>query len=262
MVTLTAEGMNRLTTDKSERLEKLNKLLSEPFDQTNPKHMDALKHYVDDFEFSTNQMYLFQGIGKGLYPAACTWFTGFFLPVPDFVTYFSTAFFYLGVIGHTLQNFRVNDFHAQLEEMKSIYTWSLKAGKVTYENTIENTSKLLNPDIQRMIKLLAPLCTTDFMLAWPKVIEEPRASEGILPAFHRIYSIFAPAPKPTAAEHRVHELKVEVETRALDKNALKAAQDAISYFAPLLMAKVQTPLTTVKELSETAITHFAHSKRA
>lgn len=62
-----------------------------------------------------------------------------------------------------------------------------KNGQQKYDGT-DNTAILTNPDIQRLIKLIAPLCTTEFMLAWKKVSEDEQPKSTIWTSISSAYS--------------------------------------------------------------------------
>ncbi|MCL9684312.1 hypothetical protein [Legionella maioricensis] len=263
---LNASKMSEIATERAKRTEKLRVLTSTPFDLDNKEHTGALKNYIDSFELTVNQMYLFQAMSAGLTTWGGSWIVGFFLPIPDFANYFLTAVLYFGVAGYILERFSMTDFFEQLAEMKTIYNWCLKNGQENYGSAADNTQNLAYPDIQRMIKLISPLCSTEFMLAWPKEAKEEDQKGGLSSVLSTGYSIvsstfslFSSSTKPKIDLNRIRELKVNVETRNFDVGVFNGLEQAIKYFATspdfreLMTAKIRQPVETVKQMVPSAI---------
>lgn len=259
---LSAVGMAEVEAARAKRAEALRTLTAVPFDLNNKTHTKALKDYSDQFELSVNQMYLYQALSTGLTAYSGSWVVGFFLPLPDFVNYFLTSFLYLGVAGMILERFSMTDFYEQLNEMKTIYNWCLKNGNVNYSADIDNTDTLAYPDTQRMVKLIAPLCSTDFMLAWPRVTAQTEQTSGMVSsafswgfgALSSASSLFYSSPKVSQDQlTRIRELKSNVETRSLDVGIYTGLEQSIKYFATntefrvMLKDKVSQPIQSVKE---------------
>ncbi|EHL28984.1 hypothetical protein [Legionella drancourtii] len=266
---LNPEGMMEIANAKNERVSTLKNLIAQPFDVNNLEQLAKIKKYLNDFEFSANQMYLFQGMSTGIKAWGGSWLMGRILPIPDFASYFLTAFLYFGAAGYILQKFNTNDFHDQLEEMKTIYNWCLKGNKEVYDEA-NNNEKLNHPEIQRMIELLAPLCSTNFMCVWPKVTDESGPTSGlgiVVNASQKLYSrFFSATPQPS---DKLKALQIKVENGELALNAFSGAEKAIHYFATdpnfraTLMAKVQIPIDYAKGmLPEMLTAGFSHSKAA
>ncbi|BCA95626.1 hypothetical protein TUM19329_19870 [Legionella antarctica] len=253
--------MSEIATERAKRTEQLRSLTSSPFDLDNKEHTRALKNYIDNFELTANQMYLFQAMSSGLTTWGGAWVAGFFLPIPAFANYFLTAVLYFGVAGYILERFSMTDFFEQLAEMKIIYNWCLKGGLENYNPVVstENIDKLAYPEIQRMLKLIAPLCSTEFMLAWTKEItaeEQTRGLSNVLStgytALSSAFSLFSTAAKPVADLNRIRELKVNVETRGFDVGIFNGLEQAIKYFATspdfrdIMAAKIRQPVETAR----------------
>lgn len=260
--------MAEVAAARAKRAETLRKLTAEPFDLKNKTHVKALKEYTDQFELSSNQMYLYQALSTGLTAYSGSWLVGFFLPIPEFANYFLTGFLYLGIAGLILERFSMTDFYEQLDEMRTIYNWCLKGGNANYGSDIDNTDNLAYPDTQRMVKLMAPLCSTDFMLAWPRVVEQTEKSNGMVSnALSWGYSVwtatssfFSTAPKTNQDQlMRIRELKSNVETRSLDVGVFAGFEQAIKYFVTdtefrnILKEKLSQPIQSVKEYIPKAI---------
>jgi hypothetical protein len=221
-------------------------------------------------------MYLYQAMSTGIK----TWFGSFvvgrFLPIPDFANYFLSAFLYLGTAAYILERFSMTDFYEQLQEMKAIYSWCLKNNNEYYNSDIDNTKNLNVSNIQRFIKLLAPLCETEFMIAWPKEVVETNETTSVLSktlsagylAVASSYSLFFRSAAPTVNQNRIRELKINVETRGLDVGVFNGLEQAIRYFATnvqfreLLTAQLKRPLDLVKQVIPESIMETFHPKMA
>ncbi len=164
---LNSIGMAAMEAERKAKKQSMDALTSIPFDLKKVEHIQALHQYLAKFELSVNQMYIYQAMSTGLTAWCGSWVVGFFLPIPDFARYFLTVGLYLGVGGCLLESFSLTDFYEQLNEMKLIYNWCLKNGLSNYLCIIDNNEKLDYPDIQRMIKLMAPLCPKEDMIVWP-----------------------------------------------------------------------------------------------
>ncbi|WP_392537149.1 hypothetical protein [Legionella sp. 227] len=260
---LTVDGMSAVEKAKKDRAEALRSLTSTPFNVNDEKQQAALKKYINDFEYNANLMYLFQGMSTGLTAWGGSWLAGFLLPIPEFAKYFLSMFLYCGAAGYILQNFSLADFHNQLDEMKVIYNWCLKKNQPEYDGT-DNTEILSNSDVQRMIKLMAPLCPTEFMCVWKKVTSAEETKTSIWSGFYHAYSLFS-APKTDVDLNRLQDLKASVERRELDVGIYKGVESAVRYFATdshfreLLIAKVQQPVEQIKGMLPSVVS-LGHSK--
>ncbi|KTD05161.1 hypothetical protein OQJ19_15735 [Fluoribacter gormanii] len=263
MGTLTVDGMTAVEKSKKDRAEALKALTSKPYNVNDDEQQAALKKYINDFEYHANLMYLFQGMSTGLTAWGGSWLAGFLLPIPEFANYFLSMFLYCGAAGYILQNFSLADFHSQLDEMKTIYNWCLKKNQTEYDG-VDNTNILSNPDIQRMIKLMAPLCSTEFMLVWKNVTATEETKTSIWSSLYNAYSLFS-SSKSDVDLNRLQDLKASVERRELDVGVYKGVEGAIRYFATdthfreLLMAKVKQPVDQIRDMLPSVLT-FGHSK--
>lgn len=261
---LNAAGIAEIELEKARKKEELRVLTSIPFDLNNATHAQALNKYVDDFELSANRMYLYQGLKEGFYALfglIGLKFIGVFITIPEFVQYAFSTVFYIGVIGHILQNFSTNDFFEQYKNTQFVYNWCLKNGKERYSEDIDNSDKLANPDIQKMIQLLAPFASVDFMMTWPKETAGESQPKSLLSsALSMGYSMFshlggsssAPMPSPDQ-QQRIRELKRNVEMRTLDVGVFDGTTHALKYFSTRpevaeLWGKVQRSVQTIKEI--------------
>lgn len=261
---LTVEGMADVEKAKEDRANALKELISKPFNLNDDKQQATFRKYINDFEYNANLSYLFQG----MYPGRKTWYGSWLarlvLPLPEFAHYLLTMFICVEATGYILQNFSISDFHSQLEEMKTIYNWCLKNKQITYDGSTDNTTTLSNPDVQRMIKLMAPLCPTKFMLAWKNVTAEEETKTSIWGSVYNTYSYFT-APKPTVDLNRLQDLKASVERRELDVGIYKGVENAVRYFATdthfreFLITQVQRPVDQIKSMLPSILT-LGHSK--
>lgn len=255
MGVLSVEGMAAIEKSKKEHIDALNLLTSKPFNINNAQQIIELKKHIGNFELSVHQMQLFQGMNTGWKAWGASWIVGTLLPIPDFARYFISLSLYCGIAGFVLQCFNQNDFYNQLEEMKIIYNWCLKKNLNKYDGT-DNTAILSHPTIQHLIKLIAPLCSTEFMLVWKKItaVEEPKSTLGSAVSY--AYSLFA-QPKVTVDSNRLQDLKASVERRELDQGVFKGCEEAILYFATnpsfrdLLKTKISQPIAQAKALVPT-----------
>ncbi len=261
------KGMAAVKKERELRVESLDKLTLTPFDLANSDQQLALKKYIDAFELSANQLYLYQAMGTGIKTWIGSWAVGRLLPIPDFVNYFLTAVLYFGVAGYMLERFSMTDFYEQLEEMKALYNWCLKNRHEICPASIDNTQKLYSPEIQRLIKLLAPLCDPEFMIAWPKEVVKTEENGGWSKTLTAGYSALTAtlsmfsrsAPQPTMDQHRLKELKISVETGGLNLGVFSGFEQAVRYFATstdfrgMLASKIQRPLEMVKQVVPAAI---------
>lgn len=258
---LNPSGMQEIDEMAEKRAEELRVLTSTPFNLKNTQHTKALKKYIDNFEFIANQMYLLQSMSDSVKPLFGTWLAGYVLPIPNFANYMVTSFFCLCCAGWMVEGLRRTDFSLQRKEMQILYNWCLKGGKEKYDSAIDNTETLAHPDIQRMVKLMAPLCTTQFMLAWEKEtrVEEQKGgwsnvlSSGYT-AFTSTVAFFSSSSKPNIDLNRIYELKVKVETRDFDVG-LFSFEKSLKYFATsqefrdLMAEKISGPINIVKNIA-------------
>lgn len=268
MSKLTAEGIEQIRQEKSIRKANLNQFMSQPFAPSNEEQLKILRKYSNEFEFTLNQMYLFQAMSTGITAWGSSWLVGMLLPIPEFANYILSSFLYLGITGYILQKFNTTDFYNQLEEMKALYNWALKDGSDSYDGKTDNIEKLNTPEIQHMIKLMAPLCSLEFMQAWPKITEKHEVKTG----FRAVYDVgqqlygrfFSTTPEPS---DKLKPLQTMVETGALSINTMEGLEQAIRYFTTstycreLFKGKLQQPLEQLKGmLPELVTSAFSHPK--
>lgn len=272
MEDLNADGMDEITKRKAARGDALNKLMSKPFDVKDKEQLQTIKKYIDEFEYVSNQMFLIKGISNGLKAWGASWVIGRILPLPEFVNPIFAYCLYFGVASWLLGGFRENDFHSQVEEMKSIYNWCLKGGKTVYDES-DTSNKLNLPEIQHLIEVLAPLCRPDFMRVWPKVTAEAQTTSGvwaIVDSGQKFYShmagFFYSAPEQS---DKLKTLKIKIENDECKLNALTGADKAIRYFISspyfkeIMMEKVMAPVQYVKDkIPEVITSSLTHQKIA
>jgi hypothetical protein len=207
--------MNAIEEKSKERATALSLFLAKPFNLDNSEQLKTIKKYNDDFEFALNQTYLFQAGLHGM-PLG---FIGYILPLPQFVTHSFAGVFWLGAASLILKCYSIKEFNEQLLEMKEIYKW---CSNNIHE--IDKSKTLSNPEIQRLIKLIAPLCDTKFMVTWSPVESlASKQDDGWINMLWR--------NKPTIEANHTRELKSGVEKRSFDVGVLQGLFQAITYFS-------------------------------
>lgn len=258
---LNHSGMKKITNRKRNRADNLHSLTDKPFNINNTDQVSALNKYLDDFELNVNQMYLFQGLSSQIKTHFAAILIGS-VALPGFINSVLTSSFYLIIMSHFLQKYKMDEFHNQLNEMKKIYNWCLKNGQEVYSCSIDNTTKLANPDIQRLIKMLAPLCSRKFICVWPNITEksEPKSALGtVIEVSRNIYSRFF-ITNPQSDQLKLLQTKVEKDDLSL--NAFQGLCSSISFFTSKERIKAQASksIEYVKELPETLISGISHYK--
>lgn len=257
-----AQGMAKVKAQKAARHQQLKELMQNSFDSTNPEQQQKLQQFINEFEYNRNQMYMYQALSSGVKIYLGGWAAGWLLPIPEFVKVFFSAFLYVGVLTYILQEFSINDFEANCEEMDALYNWCLKDKKEIWDSSIDNSNKLALPHIQKLIKLLAPFHAKEFMICWPQEtntqIKENSAWGRVATtgykALRATFSMFSPASQHTTAmEHTIRDLKVQVETEQLNVNIFNGLKTALEYFTSdpyfknLLTTKVRSSLPSVAQ---------------
>lgn len=229
-------GMAALIAEKEKRSEDFKKLLSTPFNPASHEQINALNKYLTEFECTMNQMYLYEALRQGIKAWAGLWMITKIIPFPGELNILFPAFFYLGVMGYILDGFTTTNYTNQFIEITSLYNWCLKNNESTYDGRIDNTQVLSLPVIQKMVKLIAPLCSTEFMVVWPKVVNAPVVQPGyiswIVSSAVSVASTAATLfykPSETASPDLL-QLKMQVETKAFHLNTYGGFKHAIDYF--------------------------------
>jgi hypothetical protein len=269
MTKLSASGMEEVKKQKAERERDIRELTANAFVSTNIEQRKKLKQYVDAFELSANQLYLFQAMGTGLQTWAGSWIVARLLPIPEFLNNLLTSFLYLGVAGYILQNFSIKDFYEQLEQMKSLYIWSVKNGQDDVD------TNLSCPETQRLLKLIAPLTSSEFVISWERQSPEAQPAPGILStgyaALSSTFSLFyrSQAKDTEHNRNKVRDLKIQAETRGFDVSVFTGFKQAMEYFASsqefrdLLSHKFSRPINLIKSVvPSSVIENFSAPKQA
>lgn len=219
----------------------LQNALQQPFSLENPQHLEFVKKYLNEFDLICNQMYLYQALSESLKIWGSVTALGFMVYVPNLISYCSSIFLYTGISGLMLENFRKTDFYDELTIMKQVYNWALKNNNDSYDSNSDNTAKLANPIIQRLVKSLAPLCTVDFMLAWVRETQTTEAQQNagsfdVMKIMKGTVSIVTNPRSFFSSKHTnvdlnvVRQLKTAVESRLLDMKTLDGLESALKYF--------------------------------
>ena len=163
MPDFTTEGMEEVGKINEERLRELRQLIATPFNPTNKKQIRLLDDYLNRFELSANSMQLYRNLENLFIWGIVYSFAQVIIPILPDLKYTIL----IGWVCSKLKNHRLKESEMELQEMKIIYNWCLKNGDNVYNSKINNDQNLANPSIQRLIKLLAPICRVEFMMAWP-----------------------------------------------------------------------------------------------
>ena len=206
------------TAKYEDRVKHLHALKRKNFSDLTPDDRKTLEEFIDDFEFQANLRYLYHGTSFLTHPqliaseflaSTSYWLTSMVITYPEFVKNF-ICFTVLSSVANLLGNMRnERKFPLQLVDMKEIYNWIFKGSEDTY-NGQDNSQVLQDPLVQRLISLLAPFVTPEFMIVWQKI--QPDAQPGM---FSRMYNsaassisarFFNPAP-----EDPLQKLKISIE---------------------------------------------------
>jgi len=259
MEMLTAEHMQAISDEKKLNKTALKSLLQTPFDTLNSDQMQKFKQRLDHFEFSLNRSRIINSMTSLLTVWGSSWLWAVVLPTPDFAEILLNYALYVGLAGLTLRSFSMNEFHEELEEIKQIYNWALKDGQENYMPSCNNEAALKNPDVQRMITFLAPLCEPEFMIAWDKLTENVSSQEwAVVRAARWGASWFSsPAPVEKSADAKLKALKLQVENGELKNNLIDGLKQSLEYFATnpyfrqmiseTALQAAQQPLNKIKE---------------
>lgn len=273
MAELNAKKMDLIEKEREDRTMRLKQVVSTSFDVNNAQHIDTITKYNDAFELNANLMYLYQAMNTGLAAWGSCWIIGLVIPLPTFITSIATTAFWTGLLGLGLNKLSLNDFSEQRSEMKELYQWCFNKKESEPVNLKTNNDLLLNnPEVQRMIKLMAPWCETQFMIAWDpvnKINEQTHVMSNVISAGYlalKSTCSFFSVPQEPINKNKINELKKDIETRAYDLGIFKGAEQAIGYFATsaefktFMTSKIQEPLGMIKEQIPAVIQEIAFAK--
>ena len=275
MPKLSGNALQVYRDKKREQSQFLAELMKNPFNIEDPEHLKILKRYIDEYELQLHQMYFYQALGELVNCWAGFWALSFLLPVPDLITDLLAYGLYAGVGGWVLENFNYSNFMEQTSEMQQLYNWALKGNNHKYDESIDNEAKLENPEIQRLIHVLAPMSSPEFLLAWKPIVgKQPEnnswmssiynASSYVSNTTYNALTYFSrqPTVDPSMAA-KIQQLKSAVELGELQKGSFEGFKQAIEYFATstefrdLMKEKglnlVQEPIAMLKEKAPTHV---------
>jgi len=281
MPKLSGEALQVYRDQKRDKQQFLAELMSTPFDLEKPEHLKALKRYIDEYELQLHQMYFYQALGELVNCWAGFWALSFVLPVPDFITDLLAYGLYAGVGGWVLKSFNYSNFMEQTSEMQQLYNWALKGNNHKYDDSIDNEAKLENPEIQRLIRVLAPMSSPEFLLAWKPIVgKQPENNSWVSSVYnagsyvtsttYNAFTYFSQQPTidPSMAI-KIQQLKSAVESGEFRKGSFEGFKQAIEYFATstefrnLMKEKglnlVQEPIAMLKEKAPSKVSAFAAS---
>jgi hypothetical protein len=219
--------------DKASHHHKLRELMNKPFDANNPNHMKAVKRLVDEFEYQSHQMYVYQALGEMVNLWGASWALSYVLPIPEFLTYTLSYGLYIGGASLLLKNFNYSNFMEQTTEMQQLYDWCMKGNMHEYDGKVDNTDKLKHSEIQRLIRVLAPMSSPDFMIAWKRVTDEDAQAPSMLSSVWNYGSSFftESTPYDPSMAAKIKELQANVELGQMTKGSFEGLKQAVEYFA-------------------------------
>jgi len=231
---LDSQGMSSLASARRSNDRKLATLLCQPYDPANKTQEQSIKEYIANFALNAHRMYLYQGLIQGIFIWAVSCVVSTFLPVHDLLSCLLRGVMAIGFLTLTLYIEGRSKFSDQLDTMKKIYSWiTIGASK---SNDLDNI--LAQPHVQEMLKLMAPLCETETLAVWSRIVE-PRTgnisswtttlTSGVK-AVASVAGMFV-NPSNTFDPAQLQKLKIDVETRAFDIPALVAVKEAVQFFA-------------------------------
>ena len=106
---LSSSSIRDFKANKAKHSEQLLELTSTKFDLGNKNHINALNEYINSFECTANQHYLFQSLCAGFKDWKLIWLLGYFVPTSITLYYFTA-----NVAGYFLDRFSLDRFHNQL----------------------------------------------------------------------------------------------------------------------------------------------------
>lgn len=267
MGNINKDGIAQAKKLRKKNLAELIAFTSGEFNLDDKEQQLKFKKYIDEFELAVNKMYIFQYMEKGLIPGLAFIIPSWLLPIPNFVNYLFTSLLYFGVAGALAKHFRMTDFLEKQQEIETIYNWCLKNKQSLYIDSIDNSKKLESPQIQRLIKLLAPLCDPKFMIAWPTTRGTwSRTINAGYSALSATFSMFSQAQ--TLEQQRLEDLKTKVEKEELSLNTYTGFEQAIRYFANspdfkgLIVSQIQAPLAMVEQFVPASVIESFRPKSA
>ncbi len=252
-----SEGLEEVRKKRDEKSKALTLLTSQPFLLENKDHIAALHHYMDEFEFELNQRNIYIGMSKGWEFWGVLWGINYFLPIiPQQL--FSACFLFT-LFGYYAENITIDGFDQSRSEMEMLYNWCLKEGNNTYDTQIDNTEKLNNPAIQRLIFLLGQVCEAKFMRVWPQEILSSSTESNNM-GFFKSLGIFASSmispltssPKYGIDMKKVNQIKMAVDSDQLKVTSYKGFETAVSYFTKdpyareILVQQCKKPVSWIK----------------
>lgn len=264
MPIMNIEKMESIAEQLKQQDETLQKLISTPYNPEDQEQKKILNKYMDDFELNSNKMYLYQGAGASGKYWLGTWIFCKFLPIPDFINYSLVTFMYLGAAGYLLERYSAHYFYKKLSDMKIIYNWCLKNNQEQVPSDLNNDEKLCSPDIQRLIKLLAPLCKPDFLIAWPNKEESAGWTSSLTTGYGMLQTFLS--AKPTVGKQeleRLRDLKIKTEKGLFKLSIYDGFEQAIRYFIntiPDFKVLMNSQVKIVKPIASEYIKDVIHPK--
>lgn len=232
MPALTAEQMLKISEKKRAQKNALERLITKPFDLNDDEQMQQFRTQVQHFELSLNRMYAFQAMADLMKVWGGSWVWAMMLPIPDSIKVILNFTLYVGVTGWVLSNFNSNDFHQELQDMKILYNWALKGSSERYDDSYDNEQILQDATVQQMVQFMAPLCSTEEMIAWASVSDGTvTRSWKVVQAVQWTASWFGTTqPAPSSVDAKVQALKEKVERQAFRTGVIEGLKQSLEYF--------------------------------
>jgi len=235
---INVKGMSEVRRARKTYDDNFNALIAKPFNLSNKDHIAALNKYMDEFECYKNTMYVYQAASEIFNYSAGGWLFSWLISIPTFLSSSCFVLACIGAAGVKLESKSILDFDSELQKMEMLYNWVLKKGSADYVEGTDNTAKLEQLEIQRLVLLIAPLCETEFLRVWPAetTVQTDNTNELAKAFMSGINAISAginliTRSKQTVEQLKLKDLKVAVEQRQLDTGVIKSLEQAGRYFA-------------------------------
>lgn len=201
----TTKQIEKESADRRNAAHLFKQFKNEAFSLDNNEHLEFLQAAIANFELELHKLRLLQVV------IPCVALGNFF----NSWSFTMGAVVSLGLLAYHQKNLQTfND--GSLKEMVAIYNWALKNNQSSYDEKTNNDHKLCNPDIQKMIELLAGVVEPEFLRVWPK-------SKGLLEQTCAFFN-------PNINDDKLERFKKSVESGEMCVNAWEGIKKSGQYF--------------------------------
>lgn len=207
------------------RAESLTTLMSKPFDINNEAHIEQVRQYMDQYEYKAHQRKIISVVQSTLYYSAATWVLLCFLRMPEFINTFSTIAVLLGVAASAYKSKDQANLLIDDSEMRNLYKWVFNKPTDTYDPKLDRSAMLVNPDMQRLVRLIAPYSTDpDSVIVWPKTSKS--SLKGVVAlGMNALSSAFSVGDPPA-----VKQLKQDIESQSFNVGWYDSIERSVRFF--------------------------------